>query len=170
MRAFVIAVRRVQSWFSGDDESEPPARVVEMTDNARGETVTAARLSGQNDRSARPLYEYLDDSEQPEFVLSGMQVIFDDGDDYETKYPTRETQVLVTDRRILVVLGGQFGDDSWQVGFDDVLDVYVDDESVKTYFVLDAVREDEPMTFFVDVTANDHGVREAVSYVREQAE
>lgn len=122
-------------------------------------------------RSKESLVTYLAEGEQPEHVVFGNEVIVDNGDSHSRKYPTRETQVLVTDRRVVVVLGGQFSDDLWEMAHDDIETVYVDEEGLKDYLILDATRDDDPMTFFVDVSVEDadSAVRSAVEYLRERS-
>lgn len=155
---------------SRDDETDPiPEEVVEAAARARGETVTPGVLANRTGRSDLPIVEYLSEDEQPEFVFQGNQLLIDNDDSYVTEYPTRDTQVVISDRRLLIVLGGHLSDDVWDVPLADVLDVYVDAESWKRYLIVEANREGEPMTFFVDVTLESatEELDAGVAFVRE---
>lgn len=157
---------------SSIDETEPSAETVELAKEARGSSVTPAVLANQNGRSKRALVEYLANGERPEYVLMGNLIIIDNGDSYNTKYPTRDTQVLVSDQRVVIVLGGYLSDDLWEMSFEDIQEVYVDDEGIKDYLVVDAIRDGNPMTFFVDITVGNgkSDRRPGVKFLRERVD
>lgn len=144
----------------------------DLASRARGETVTADVLANRSDRSNDPLIEYIGDDELPHHVFLGNEVVVDNDDSYTTEYPARHTQFVITDRRLLVLLGNRITDTVWEVPLEDVLDVYVDDESWKQYLIVEADRNDQRMTFFVDVTMESETdeLRSGVEFVRERAQ
>lgn len=163
--------RWVRRRFGTSTAVEPPKYAYEMASDAMGEGVTASRLANEAGVTNRPILEYLEDGEVPEYVLSGTKLIISGEEDYTTEYPTRETQVVVTDRRVLIILGGHLSDNSWEVPFTAVLDIYLDDVGWHEYVIVDAEREGEAMTFFVDCAVDDIGdMADTVTYVREQAD
>lgn len=141
----------------------------ELANAARGETVTATVL-GHNERTRYPIVEYIDtdENEQPEYVFRAGQLLVSDGQEtLARKHPSQEQQVLVTDRRILFVLGNRVSDEVMDVPLESIVETYLDTDSARTYLVVDAVREGDEMTFFADVTleANGDELRAGVEYV-----
>lgn len=168
------------SWIAGflapgdnDDDSPTEADVADVATRARGDTVTPAVLANSHDRADHAIVEYLDDDEQPEFVLCGTSLLISDEEgSVAREHPTRQTQVVISDQRVLFVLGGHLSDDIWEVPLADVEEAYVDDtEPMSRYFIVDAERDDAPMTFFADVTveSNTDEVERAASYVSDEA-
>lgn len=154
------------------DEVTVDDRVIEMAEQAPGDGVTPEVLANRFDRADRALVEYVEEDERPAFVFRGSTLLISDEDDsLARKYPTRETQILITDDRILVVLGGRLNDDIWGIPFDDVVEAYVDDEGRRRYLVVESDREENPMTFFADVTleTNWEDLHAGVEYVRDRA-
>lgn len=153
---------------SNEDVGASGADVGALAERARGEGVTPAVLRNDHDRSARPLVVYLEDGEQPEYVLRGGELLIGDAKGaLAREHPTRELQVVISDRRLLFVLGMYGSDELWEVPFADVEDVYLDADSTRQHVVVDADREGAAMTFFADVTLDGGPAepREAVSFV-----
>lgn len=162
------------SWFLPDDPSSAneldpdDKQVVELVDHARGETVTPESLTNQHDRTNRPLFEYLREDEQPEYVFRGGEILLED--ETETlgrKHPTGETKLIISDRRFLIVVGGRLSDDVWEVPLEDVVDVYVNSSGIRRHLVLEGNTDANPMTFFVDVSieSNTAELKASVEYV-----
>ncbi|SNZ17068.1 hypothetical protein SAMN06269185_2876 [Natronoarchaeum philippinense] len=172
MGAFELLSRLVRRPLDRSESASIPEATVRTAERARGETVTPAVLANATGRSDRAITEYLADDEQPEYVFQGNRLLISDGEDTETKYPTRDTQVVVTDRRVLIVFGGQLSDELWETPLEDVQYAYLDDESWKRHLIVEANRDDSPMTFYVDVTleSNVDEVRAGAEYVRERSE
>ena len=170
MGVFDAVSRLLGGRSSGDSTARSSYR--DLASRARGETVTADVLANRSNRSNDPLVEYLVDDELPHHVFLGNEVVIDNDDSYTTQYPTRHTQFVITDRRLLVVLGNRLSDTVWEVPLEDVLDVYVDDDSWKQYLVVEADRDDQRMTFFVDVTMESETdeLLSGVEYVRERVQ
>lgn len=162
------------SWFLPSDPSsteriEPDdERVVELATQAQGETVTPEILTNQTGRTERPVVEYLLEDEQPEYVFRGGELLLtDETDSLGRKYPSGETRVIVSDHRVLIVLGGRLSDDLWEIPLEDVIDVYVNSEGIKQYFVVEGHRDSNPMTFFADVSieSNTAELESGVEYI-----
>jgi len=133
-------------------------RVAALAADATSDTVTPGVLANRDNRSNRPIVAYLDGDEQPRYVFRGTELIVADPDGSSTrKHPTRELQVVLTDRRLLFVVGGRLADDLVELPLPAVRSAYVEDEGRRLYLVVDADREDTPMTFFADVTLEGNG-------------
>ncbi|MFB6121586.1 MAG: hypothetical protein ABEJ68_10770 [Halobacteriaceae archaeon] len=139
---------------SADREEGPdPAAFETMVENAASDTVSAETLAGTNDRTKLPVAEYLEDDEQPQYMLRAGEVIAVDAEDnVARKYPGLETVVVATDSRLLIVIGGHVADDLMEIPYEDVVDVEVEFERYRRYLVVGANSDDERMTFSVDVT------------------
>jgi len=144
-----------------------------MAQQARSDTVTPDVLTNQADRSKRPIVTYLDDDESPEYVIRATKLIIGDGDDSARQYPTREAQLVVTDTRLLVLVGKRRSDDIYEMPLSTVTDIYIDEVDLPTrYVIVDANRAGEPMTFFADVTVESDldAVESTVRFVRSRAD
>ena len=106
--------------------------IIDLTDGQDHDilqTTEADGLFGGTYLDGQPLGEYLDDGEQPKYVLrnkkSGVTI---DGDDERSLEPDSELQAfaLVTDLRIIFVAGKQGGDDSLTVRLPDIVEVSSD--------------------------------------------
>lgn len=171
------------SWLFG--RSEPPGRVGEASDagadvdvdelaaRARSDRLTPGVLSNEHDRSAYPLTAYLEDEERPEYVFRGGDLmISDEAETLAREHPSRELQVVISTRRVLFVMGGRRSDELWEIPFEDVEEIYLDDETSKQYIIVESERDDAAMTFFADVTLNmnpEH-VREALAFVEASSD
>lgn len=145
----------------GRDEGPDPADLEPMAEGASGESVRAEILAGSGEQTKLPITEYLEDGEQPHHMIrAGEVVAVDETDSVARKYPGLETVVVATDRRLLIVIGGHVADDVMVVPAADVVSVDVEPERYRRYLVVEANREGEPMTFFVDATLE--GDEEAV--------
>jgi hypothetical protein len=124
---------------SGDDGINPTGgtpsslTVDEMVRNARGNTITAARLTelspgfvGSFRLHDHPLVAYLADGEQPHFIFGGaMSSVKRNGS--EVLEPHRGHLVLCfTDRRILVVAGRSDGDKSMELPYGELEHAVID--------------------------------------------
>ena len=163
------------SWFvrqstpSPVDDEELDARASELATRARSDTVTDAVLANTLERTAECLLTYIEDDEQPEFVLRGSTLLVSDEDDSLTKkHPSRELQVVISARRLLFVIGGRIADHMLEVPLEDIVEVYVDAETHRRFLIVEADREGDVMTFFADVTltADPADVRTGVEFVR----
>lgn len=172
MGALELLSRLVGNRFRDADREPVPDAAVELASRASGETVTPEVLANRTGRSEQALVEYLSDGEQPEYVLRGNRLLISDGDSSETKYPTRDTQVVITDRRVLIVFGGRISDDLFETPLRDVRYAYVDDEAWKRHLIVEANREGEPMTFYVDVTleSNVEELEAGAAFVRDRSD
>lgn len=109
--------------------SGPDEEIQELIDNANGESVTADKLTeAETGRMAwdrlndEPLRSYLEEGEQPHHILSqqqDLQLIIDDGENIEPDGKYR-LMMTVTDQRVLFTLGGDSGDKSLSLWYDDV--------------------------------------------------
>lgn len=140
-----------------------------LAERAPGNGVTPAVLTNDHDRTATPLVEYLEPDERPRYVFRGGRLLIGDGgDSLVRKHPSKELQVLVSDERILFVVGEHLTDELFEVPLEDVVDAYLDTaEAVRRYVVVEANREDTQMTFFADVTLTSDidDVRDGVAFV-----
>lgn len=125
----------------------------ELARSASSETVTPELLALPGDRTTQPVATYLEADERPEFLLHGSRLLISDADDeLARKHPTLMLVVLVTDRRVVFVVGGRLADDCLEVPLSTVTDAYVDEADPQRHLVVSADREGEPMTFFADLT------------------
>lgn len=173
---------RVMEWVAPSSPSQSPAaadespeieqRAATLAERAPGEGVTPAVLANDHDRTAAPLVEYLEPDERPRYVFRGGRLLIGDGSDsLARKHPSKELQVLVSDRRILFVVGEQFSDELFEVPLEDVVDAYLDDaEAMRRYVVVEADREETRMTFFADVTLTEsvEDVRDGIAFVADE--
>lgn len=171
MRVFELLSKLAGRLRSGADGEPIPEESIEIAARARGESVTPGVLANRDGRSDQAIVTYLADDEQPEYVLRGNRLLISDGDSCETKYPSRDTQVVISDRRVLILLGGRLSDDLWEMPLEDVRYAYVDNESWKRYLIVEANRDDQRMTFYVDATveSNVDDLRAAAAYVRDRS-
>lgn len=153
------------SWFLPNESSstetiEPDDEtVVELVNRARGETVTPEKLTNQARRTERPVVKYLLEDEQPEYVFRGGELLLNDkNDSLRRQYPSRESVVVVSDHRVLIVLGGRLSDSLWEIPLDSILDVYINSNGVKRYFVVEGNHDSNPITFFADVSIESNTV------------
>lgn len=158
-------------WLTPAEENEEIGEeVVELAERARSDRVTAELLA-TDEETRYPLFVYVDD-EQIQYVLRGGELVISDEDGSTAReHPTGEQRVLVSDRRILFVVGGRFGDQVREIPLEDLVEVYLDTDSVRRYLVVEADRDETAMTFFADVTLDPDAddVREAVEYARTAA-
>lgn len=165
------------SWLSR--QVSGPAETHDVTDrhrelarSASNETVTAELLALPGDRTTQPVATYLADDEVPAFLFRGSRLLISDADDeLARKHPTRLLVVLVTDRRVVFVVGGRLADDCLEVPLTDVTDVYVDEADPHRHLVVSADSDGDVMTFFADVTMDPHAdaVAEAADFIRTRA-
>jgi len=135
------------------DSEELDREASRLAEEAIGESVTVAVLTNETGRSDYPILAYLEDDERPQYVLQGTELLISDADgSVARKHPTRKLQVVVSDRRFLFVVGDRRSDDLWEVRYENVTDLYVDDDDWRRYVVVEADRDDAEMTFFADVT------------------
>lgn len=152
------------------DQAAIDREAARLADGARGADVTRGVLANRDGRTDAPIVVYLEEDEQPHYVFVGSGLLIGDEDgSLRREYPTRKSQVVVSDRRLLFLVGNRRSDDLWEVPFDDVRGAYVDDESWRRHLVVEADREGHPMTFYADVTLNGNpeGVRDGLEYVLE---
>lgn len=109
--------------------SGPDEEIKELVDAANGDSVTADKLSKTDagltawDRlNDKPLIDYLDDKEQPHFIIAQQNkhgVSVSESNDIS---PDGKFQIMmtVTDHRILFTAGGNSGDKTASVDFDSV--------------------------------------------------
>lgn len=127
----------------GNDDSDPDEEVAELVSAAKGDTVTSDRLTERKagmmfyNLKKAPIIDFLDDGEQPHFVLrdklDGLTI--EDGTE-RTTVEMGEMQcafAVVTDRRVLFLVGT--GDDAvhrTSVPYEDAesVDLYEEDELV----------------------------------------
>lgn len=125
----------------------------ELAQAAPGDTVTSDVLANRDHRTATPLVEYIAADEQPEYVFRGSRLLIGDPDGTTTRnHPSRELLVVFSDQRLLFIVGGRLTDDLLELPLADVVETYLDEAGVHRYLVVEADREDDPMTFFADVT------------------
>lgn len=158
------------SWLVGPSqptEVEASDEVRSMVEGARSDSLTASLLAESAGRTNVSLFEYLEDGEQPHYVLRGTRlVLVDASDKQDRKHPTGILVVLITDTRVVFVLGGRFGDDVYQVPLADVTSAYVDRDDPKQHIVVEATADGDPMTFFADVSLESFDeVRAGVEYL-----
>lgn len=155
--------------------ARPESRDLEVTDRhrrlsdaARSDRLTPELLATRGDRTSEPLATYLEADEQPQYVFRGSRLVMADSEDTVTRnHPTRLLVVLVSDDRLLFVLGGRLADDLFEVPLADVVSIHVDEDGPQQYVVVEADRDGDRMTFYADVTleARDE-VADGVAYVR----
>ena len=161
-----------EGFATGQDVDEPdPEAFDSIVDAAEGESVRAELLAGAGEHTKVPLAEHLDEGEQPHHMLrAGEVVAVDESDSIARKYPGLETVIVATDQRLLIVLGGHVGDDVMAVPLEDVSEADVESDRYRRYLVVDADRDDEPMTFFVDATleGDEDRIWDVVSYLEAE--
>lgn len=161
------------SWLVGRGRSTDPEvteRHRRLTDRARSGRLTPERLALPGERTSEPLDAYLEDGEQPHFVLVGSRLlIVDAAGSSNRKHPTRLLVVLVTDDRLLFVVGGRLADDVFEVPLSDVTSISVDEDDPDRHVIVEADRDDEEMTFYAEVALADASdVEDAVGFVRSR--
>ena len=152
-----------------DDGFEETA--FELARSATDESVSVDVLT-ERDRTRHPVISYLDGDERPEFVLRGGTLLISDATgSLAREHPAGELLVVVTDERVVFVLGGRVSDDLWEVPLGDVTSVYLDDESTRTQLIVEANRDDVEMTFFADLTLESRrdSIRACVEHVADEA-
>lgn len=164
-------IRLLGDWLTASTESdEVDEEVVKLAERSRSDRVTPELLA--NDEVTRhPLVAYVE-NEQPEYVLRAGELVISDADGATAReYPTGEQRVIVSDQRLLFVVGGRVSDKIREVPLRDVVEVYLDTDSTRRYLVVEADREGTPMTFFADVTldSDTNDIQEAVEYARTTA-
>lgn len=172
--AGTMGLADLASWLS--QQVSGPAETHEVTDrhrelarSASSETVTPELLALTGDRTTQPVATYLEGDEQPAFIFRGSRLLISDADDeLARKHPTRLLVVLVTDQRVVFVVGGRLADDCLEVSLADVTGVYVDEADPQRHLVISAERDGDPMTFFADVTLDPQlaAVAEAAEFIR----
>lgn len=143
------------------------ARVRRLASRARSDTVTTDVLDGSSDLARHPLVGYLDDGEQPEYVFRGSRLLISDGESMTRRHPARQLPVVVSDRRVLFVVGNRLADDALAIPLEDVELAYLDDEEMRRYLVVEGRRDGDEMTFFAEVTGepDEASLRDAVSFI-----
>lgn len=141
-----MGLRQLLGWI-GDRASgdEPGGDVDQATRDiaarATDEALTPAALVA-TERSYRPLLEYLEDEEQPHYLFEGSELLIEDDEDNVVRnHPTRALQVVVTDERVVYVLGDRTADNVLTVPHEDVVDVYVDDVDLHRYLIVEAYHD-----------------------------
>lgn len=124
-----------------------------LADQAESASLTPELLAKPGSRAAEPLLTYLDESEHPQYVFPGSELVI--GDESEStirKHPARQLVVAITDERIVFVVGGRFSDELFEVPLSSVTMAYIDDDRPRRHLVIEADQDGVPMTFFADVT------------------
>lgn len=136
----------------GDPETVDEERVRRLVREATDDRVTEPILAGETDHTNAPPAAYLESDETVEYLLPAGRVWF--GDDITLKadeVPSKETVVLVTDRRVLIIVGKRFSDSVWAVPFEGLDLANVKHGTREAYLVLDAEYQDSPQVFFVEL-------------------
>ncbi|MCU4974062.1 hypothetical protein OB955_15135 [Halobacteria archaeon AArc-m2/3/4] len=172
-------MRNLLTWMLGTPAVEEPRvrslddeAVERLATQARGETVTVDVLTNEFERSKQPIVSYLDDDERPQYVVRGSSLLITNEDEVDRNYPTRELQVVISDERILFVLGGRKRDEVLTIPHEDLVDVYLDTvNEPRRFLVVDADHNDDEMTFFAKVTLEPavDELRTAIEYTRRTA-
>lgn len=154
------------------DDPEVTETSRSLVEAARSDRLTPEQLALPGDRTSAPLIEYLEDDERPQYVMIGTRVLISDVDGtLLRKHPTRKVVVLVSDRRILIVVGGRSSDDLLEVPLADVSGIHLDHDPPRHFIVVDANKDGDPMTFFVEITIDPdpETVEDGVEYVRSHS-
>jgi hypothetical protein len=124
--------------------------VSETGGDAQVLTETAGGLISRPLLHDEPLAAYLDDGEEPQYVLRnkkrGVRIERPAGTEAVTPDGRYSTLALVSDVRVLFVVGGQSGDRAISVALSDLVDVRTDDGMLGGTLVLDTV-DDERYRF-----------------------
>jgi len=165
------------SWLSdvfspSREEFDVGERERDLAARARSDSLAPEDLALPADRTSSPPVSYLEDDERPQYLFRGGRLLVaDDEGSVSREYPTLELAVLVSDARLLFVLGGRLADDVFEVPLADVDSTYLDEEDAYRYLVVEATRDGDPMTFYADVTIEPAAreVDAGVEYVRARA-
>lgn len=127
----------------GDDGPAVGEEERRLAAAAESRTVTPEALARSGQRTDRPVTAYLDEGEEPRYLLRGSELLVADEETEETvrHHPTREMVVVVTDRRVVFVQGGRISDDIVEVPLEDVVEAYVDDASLRNFLIVEASHE-----------------------------
>jgi hypothetical protein len=151
-----------------DDSLDVTDRHRRLSAAARSDRVTPELLTESGDRTSEPLDVYVEESEQPQYVLQGSELIVEDQEESLARnYPTRLLVVLVSDERFLFVVGGRLSDDLYEVPLADLQSAYVDEKETQRHVIVEANRDDDHMTFYADVSLTPvSDVEGSLEYVR----
>lgn len=152
----------------GSRDDEVTDRHRRLSDAARSARLTPELLATRGDRTSEPLTSYLEPDERPHYVFRGSRLVIADAEGNVTRnHPTRLLVVLVSDVRLLFVLGGRLADNLFEVPLADVVSIHVDEDRPQQYVVVEADRDGDRMTFYADVTIESRDeVTDGVAYVR----
>lgn len=172
-------VRDILKWVLGRDgtPNNPEIevdrdRVRRLAADATDEHVTESLLANDDDFTHHPPITYLDEDEQPEYALLGGRVWIGEDLTYRAdEVPSKRTVVLVTDKRILLIVGKRLKDSLWQIPFEGLTFANIKYDESEAYLDVDADYEDAPQSFFVELLPGDDGDRyaEIVNYCNERA-
>jgi hypothetical protein len=135
----------------GDVEEIDRERVARLARNSRDSRVTESLLAGDDGYTRAPPVSYLDD-EFPQYALLGGRLWF--GEEITARadeVPSRRTVVLITDERILLLVGKRTADTAFGVPFEGVDLVNVKYGEHESYLVVEADYKDTPQTFFLEL-------------------
>lgn len=168
-----MGVMDLVSWLFGPspaDEVDITDRHRQLSEAARSDRITADLLARSGDRTRAPVVSYLEEGEQPHYILRGTRLLIVDEDDTQVrKHPTRLLVVMISDSRVLYVLGGRLADDIFEVPLTDVRSIYFDEDEPRCHVVVEADRDGDRMTFFADVSlAAREEVVDSVEYARSR--
>lgn len=136
------------------------SEVAKLANAAAGQKVTPELLANDDDYVYRPPITYLEEGEKPEFALMGVQLWI--GDANLTKpdeIPFTRIIVLITDERIVLIVGKNVCDTVWQIPFESVKYVTIKYSEAESYFVVDAVHEGVEQSFLVELYPFNTGER-----------
>lgn len=122
---------------------EPPRQNVDQTTQDLAADAASANLTPEDLVACgvhlkRPILDHLNDDEQPEYLFRGGELLISDREgNLSRNHPSGEMRVVITDRRVLFVQGGRRNDTLIAVPLSDVVTVYIDDEEMRRYLVVE---------------------------------
>jgi hypothetical protein len=143
-----------------DDESMGPERpdevdrdrVRQLVQHAVDDRVTASLLAGSEGYTEAPPAAYLDADETVAYALIAGRLWF--GENITVRaddVPIKRTIVLVTDQRILLVVGKRRTDNVWGIPMESIDLVNVKYGDREAYLVVEAEHEGSAKTFFLEL-------------------
>ena len=161
---------------AGDDDADVPAvdpeRAADLATSATGDGVSKSLLLDPDRRFTRnPPVTYLEAGEQPEYALTGGRVWFGEEPSMQgDEVPTRRTLILVTDDRILILVGGRIKDTAWGVPHGDIEHTTIRYADREAYFFLDIADEENAESTLVELLVDSDPAyfSEVVEYCNER--
>lgn len=147
----------------------------EIVSAARGDSITEERLFNKSARvfkrlEAKPIVEYLDDGEQPHFLLkgpkTGLKIQSPKVDETKSPDGSRHSFFVVTDQRIHILIGQKDDDEHVKIEFGDIKGIWYRAGIGK--YKIHIKLHSGSLTYFSDKSIDEDELEQAIDHIKQR--